>query len=128
MLYWFLHSRKQISHNYTYTPFLMSLPPLPISRPSRSSKSASLGSLCYTGTSHHQSNLHTIEYIHRCYFSISPTLSFPPCVHKSVIYICISISFLQIGSSIPFYRFHICVLIYNICFLFLTYFTLYNKL
>ena len=88
MLCWFLHSRKQISHNYTYIPFLMSLPPLPISHPSRSSQSANLGSLCYTGTSHHLFNLHMIGYIHWCYFSISPTLSFPPCVHKSVIYIC----------------------------------------
>ena len=34
--------------------------------------------------------------------SIRPTLSFPDCVHKSVLHVCISIAVLQIGSSVPF--------------------------
>ena len=62
MLCWFLHTRKQVSHNYTYILFLVSLPPLPILYPSRSSQSANLGFLCYTGTSHKLSNLHTIQF------------------------------------------------------------------
>ena len=45
----------------------------------------------------------------------------PPClsplgVHTLVLYIWVSISALQIGLSVPFSRFHICTLIYNICF------------
>ena len=50
-------------------------------------------------------------------FSVRPTFSLPRCVHKSVLYICVSIPSLQIGSSVPFFsRFHIYVLIHNICF------------
>jgi len=33
--------------------------------------------------------------------SIRPTLSFPHCAHKSVLYVCVSVAALQIGSSIP---------------------------
>ena len=32
-------------------------------------------------------------------FSIYPTLSFHRCVHKSFFYVCITIPFLQVGSS-----------------------------
>ena len=39
-------------------------------------------------------------------------------VHTFVLYICISISALQTGSSVPFSRFHIYALIHNICFSF----------
>ena len=48
--------------------------------------------------------------------SSHPTLSSPHCVHKSVIYVCISTATLHIGSWVPFSRFHIYVLIYDICF------------
>ena len=41
---------------------------------------------------------------------------FPPLVSTFVLYICVSISALQTGSSVPFSRFHISVLIYDICF------------
>ena len=44
--------------------------------------------------------------------SIRPTLPFPRCVHKPVLYTCIFILFLQIGSSVLFSRFHIYVLKY----------------
>ena len=39
----------------------------------------------------------------RCYsiYSIKSTLSFPHCVHKSVLYVCISIAVLKTGSSVP---------------------------
>ena len=37
-------------------------------------------------------------------------------VHTFVVYICVSISALQTGSPVPFSRFHIYALIYNICF------------
>ena len=35
-------------------------------------------------------------------FYIHLTLSFPHCVHKSVLYVCVSITALQIDSSVPF--------------------------
>ena len=37
---------------YTYIPFLLSLPPTSLSHPSRSSQSTELSSLCYTAASH----------------------------------------------------------------------------
>ena len=37
--------------------------------------------------------------------SIHPTLFFPCCAHKSVLYVCISIPALQIGSSVLFHIF-----------------------
>ena len=58
-----------ISHNHTYIPSLLSLPPIPSSYLSRSSQSARLGSLCYIATSHQLSILkHMIVYICQCYF------------------------------------------------------------
>ena len=33
--------------------------------------------------------------------SIHPTLSFPYSIHKSVLYVCISVAALQVGSSVP---------------------------
>ena len=45
-----------------------------------------------------------------------PLFFFPLYVHPFVLYACVYISALQRGSSVPFSRFHICVLIYNICF------------
>ena len=101
-------------------------PCTPQSHTSRSSQSARLGSLCYTVTSHQLSTLHMVVYICICIytlsmyisyqsiiylsisisiyntFSINPTLSFPYCVPKSILYICVSIPPLQIGSSVPF--------------------------
>ena len=71
-------------------------------------------------------------------FSNHLTLSFPHCVQKSVLYVCVSFAAMHIGSLVLF-RFHmcVCVCIYiytHIClytifvFLFLIYFTLYERL
>ena len=50
---------------------------------------------------------------------IRPTLPFPHCVHMSVLYVCISIPALQIGSSVPFFQIpHICI---NIQYLFFSF-------
>ena len=47
-------------------------------------------------------------YIGNVYVSlplwICPTLSIPYCVHKSVLYVFVSIAALQIGSSVPFFN------------------------
>ena len=59
---------------------------------------------------------------------IHPTLSFPYCVHKSVLYVCVSILTLHIGSSVPFSRFSLYIHTHTVfVFLFMTYFTLYNR-
>ena len=71
-----------ISHHYPHIPSLWSLPPIPLSRPSRSSPSTRRDSLCYTATSHQLSISHTTAYICRCCFppwSHSPLLC---CVHS----------------------------------------------
>ena len=44
-----------------------------------------------------------VMYIFQCYFLSSSILSFPCCVQKSVLYVCVSIAALQISSSVPFY-------------------------
>ena len=36
-------------------------------------------------------------------FSIRSTLSFPNCVHNSVLYVCVSILALKVGSSVSFF-------------------------
>ena len=65
-------------------------------------------------------------YTHQC-IHVSPNLPIhhtptptplplsPLGVHTFVLYICVSISALQTGSSVPFSRFHIYALIYGIC-------------
>ena len=49
-------------------------------------------------------------------FSIHPALSFPCYVHKSVLYICVSISSLKTSSSLLFFWIPLYALVYNICF------------
>ena len=46
--------------------------------------------------------IYTYIYICQC-CSFNSLLSFPPCVHKFVLYVCISIPALQTGSSVPFF-------------------------
>ena len=53
----------------------------------------------------HQSFQWTFTYDNVCFsstLSIRPILSFLHCVHRSVLYLCVSIPALQIGSSVPF--------------------------
>ena len=47
--------------------------------------------------------------------SILPTLSFLHGVHKSVLYVCLFLSYKQVHQY-HFSKFHIYVLIYDICF------------
>ena len=83
------------------------LSPYPHPTPSRSSQSTKLSSLCIL-----QFPTSYLFYIWSCIcfsaiLSICPTFSFPCCVHKSFLYICVSIPAMQIGWSVPFSRFHI---------------------
>ena len=101
---------------------LLSLPPtpLPISHLSRSSWSTRLNSLSYTATFPLAFHL-THGYFIRVYFnatlSICPTLSFTYYDHKSTLYVCVSISALQIRSSVPLFQIpYICISIWYLFF------------
>ena len=101
MLCWFLlyNSANQL---YVY---ICPLPPTPPTHPARVSRRTELSSLCYIAASH------WLFYTRECIYvnatlSIHPP-SFPHCVHVSVLYMCVSVPALQIGSSAPFF--------YNFC-------------
>ena len=98
------HPPMWIGRKYTYALFLLNLPPLHTpSLPSRSSQSTELSSLCYTATCHWLSILHMVMDMFQC---LSLNLShplLPQCVHKSVLYVCITVPALYIGSSVTFF-------------------------
>ena len=103
---------------YCYIPSLLSLPPtLPIPLLQVITKhQADLPVLC----SSFPLAIHFTSgsiYIYQCYSLTSFQLPLPHRVLKSILYICIFIPSLPLGSSVPFFfRFHICVLAYGICF------------
>ena len=99
---------------------------LPSPHPSRSSQSPRLGSPCHTATSHQLSALHMTMYMCRCYVLCS-SHSFLPvlCPQAHFLYLCLH-SFPAQVHRYHFPKSHINVLIS--VFLFLTYFTLYNRL
>ena len=108
-----------ISHKYTYIPSLLNLPPaLPV--PPLYVVKNHWAELPVLNSSF---LLHMVMYIFQCYsLNLSHCLFW--CVHGFILYVYVSITALHIGSSVPFSRFHIYVLIF--IFLFLTYFTLYK--
>ena len=71
-------------------PLLLEPPSPPNPRPSPS-QSTGLSSLCDTEASHQLSVLHAVVFCVRVTVSIRPTLSVSRGVHKSVLYVCISI-------------------------------------
>ena len=89
----FCHTSTWISrHRYIHVPSACtSLPPSTLSHSSMLSQSTKLRSLCYKQlpTSY---LFHTIFYKYlNAILSICPTLFFPWCVHKSVLYVWVSI-------------------------------------
>ena len=96
--------------------------------PSRLSQTTVLCSLCHRANSHQLSILHMVIYMSfNATISNHLTFPFPHCVHKSVLYVCVSTTALQIGSllllnlqigssyHIPRFYIYICV---NIPYLF----------
>jgi len=63
------------------------------SHSSRLSQSTKLSSLCYTVNSHWLSILLMVLYMFRCYSLNFSHPLLPLCVHKSVLYVCISMPF-----------------------------------
>ena len=98
---------KWISYTFTYIPIsppsCASLPPF-LSHPSRWSQSTELISLCYVAASHSLSVLHLVVYICPCHSLTSSQLTLPPPhVLKSILYVCVFIPVLPLGSSEPLY-------------------------
>ena len=75
----------------------------PSSCPLRLLQSARLVSLGYTAAFPWLSVLHMAVYICQCYFLNLPHPFLPHCVHKSTLYVCVSIPSRQIGSLVPFF-------------------------
>ena len=98
-----------ISGGHTHIPSLWGCPPTPLGRhrpPSWApcAEQARPAGFCFT----HGSVCMSVPISH-----FIPPSPFPPCP-ESILYICVSILTLQIGSPVPFSWFYIHVLIYNV--------------
>ena len=93
-------------HIHRSSPFWVSLP-------FRTPQCIKYSSLCYTVCSHQLSILYIVSIVCMCqsqYPNSSHPTPFPLGIHTFVLYICVSISALQIKSSIPFFQIpHICI-------------------
>ena len=116
---------------YPHIPSLcVSLPPS-LSHPFRWSQSTELISLCYAAASHQLFILHLVVYIYPCHSLTSSQLTLPtPHVLKSILYVCVFIPVLLLGSSEPFFFLDSIYMCQHtvFVFLFLTYFTVYHRL
>ena len=114
----FCHTPTRISHIYTYTSSILSLPAFSPYHPSKSSQSARLGSLCYTAISPQLSTLHMIVYIYWCYF-LHSSYSLSPLLYPQVHSLHLHLHPFPANSFInPIFLDFICALIYYICFSF----------
>ena len=82
---------------YSHVPFFLLRSP----HSSRSSQSTQLSSLRYAAASHQLSVYTQYSIYINATFLIHPTISFPRCVHMSILYVCIPT--LQINSSVLFF-------------------------
>ena len=83
-------------------PSRTSLPPPTSSHPFRLSQSPGLSCLSHTARSHCLSVSHMVMCVSTLLSPlIPPSPSSPRCICKSVLYVCISLAALQIGSSVP---------------------------
>ena len=96
----FCHTGKGISHRYTYIPLFW------ISFSFRSPSSIKQSSLCYTVGSHQLSILYIVSTVYVCQSqSLNSSHHHPfPIYHMFDIYVCVSITALQIRSSVPFFQ------------------------
>ena len=89
---------------YPHTPSLLHLPPNLLSHPSSWSQSTELISLCYATASHQLSTLHLVVHICQCSSLTSSQLTLPPPrILKSILYACVFIPVLSLGSSEQFF-------------------------
>ena len=124
----FCCTTKRISYMHTHVPIC---PPSwasllsSLSHPSRSSQSTEPISLCYAAASHQPTILHSVMYICWCYSHFTPASSSNPM--SSCPFSMLTCLFLPcnklgqewtrfISTIFFFFRFHIYVLAYGICF------------
>ena len=97
------HTSTWIGHRHSCTCNLLNL--LPASLPPHptplSCHRALVRSWPHTSNSHLLSSLHIQSVCFNAIPSSHPILSFPHCVEKSVLYVCVSFPALHIGSSVP---------------------------
>ena len=102
---------NKVNQLYVYIYIPISPPscasfPSSLSHPSRWTQSAKLISLCYAAASHQLFILHLVVYICPCHSLTSSHLTPPPPrVLKSILYVCVFICVLPLGSSEPFFFF-----------------------
>ena len=114
---------------YPHIFSLLRLLPPSLSHPSRWTQSTKLISLCYVAASHQLSILHLVVYICPCHSLTLSHLTLPlSCVLKCILYVCVFIPFLPLGSSEPFFFLDSIYMCQHVVFvfLFLTYFTQYD--
>ena len=92
------HTSAWISCKYTYVPSLL-IPSTSAPIPTLQVITKHQAKLPALYKNFPLSILRMVMYIFQCY-SLNATLSFPHCVHKSLLCVCISISALLIGSSV----------------------------
>ena len=84
-----IHQHESAIGIYMSPPSGTSLPLPTLSHPSRLSQSTNLSSLNHNSKSPLAIILHMVMYMFQATPSIRPTLFFPHCVHKSVLYVCV---------------------------------------
>ena len=92
---------------YPRIPFLFSLLPTLLIPPLQVVQSMELISLCYAAASHQPSTLHLVVYTCPCYSLTSsqlPSPHPPTRVLKSILYVCVFIPALPLGSSVLFFQ------------------------
>ena len=106
---------------YPHIPSLLRLPPtLPIP-PLQVVTKHELISLCYAGASHQLSILHLVVYICPCHSLTSFQLTLTPPHVKSILYVCIFIPVLPLGSSEPLFFFQIPYICVSLQYLFFSF-------
>ena len=118
MLCKFLLYKTWTSHMCTHTPFLWKVPPSHPHALHLGHLSIKLSSMGYTAASHWLFHPEGCLYVNAT-LSICPTLSFPPGVHKSILYLCTSTPALKIGSAAPFFEIpYLCINTWRLFFSF----------
>ena len=110
-----IHKHVSGIGTYMFPPSWDSLTSPTASRSCRLAQSPGLSSLGHKANSHWPSISYMVVYMFPCYslYSSHPLLHTPPCIHKSVLYVFISIAALQIGLSVPSFQIpYICINIY----------------
>ena len=103
MSYWFLSYNMNQSYIYTYVPSLLNVPPIPhLILPLQAVR----GHQVEFPVSYSKSPLATYFTYDNVYILMLLSQFIPPSPShrvKSVLYVCVSIAVLQIGSSVPFF-------------------------